>query len=349
MAASAGRDPYFDNAKFLAILLVVAGHAVEDLRDVPAVRAAYLLVYLFHMPVFIMLTGYLSRRFTFSGGKARKLIGNLAAPYVIFEILYSVYFWSVSGGKPLEITLLRSSYVMWFLMALFFWRLSTPVWQQIRWPLGVAMGISLLSYMTALPKELTLHRLLGLLPFYVLGLMLRPEHFEPLKTARARLVGAAAMCGALIVLATAGRELNNSWIYWEKGHEALGLSNVEGTVMRTGLLLAGTALAFAFLAMVPARRTWFTPLGATTLYAYLLHGFGIQVLRKTGVYDISALHSVASAAVVAVVAAMIATVLCGRPVVRATRWLIEPRIDWIFTGLTYPAKPDQHRPVRVKR
>ncbi|MER5424456.1 hypothetical protein [Streptosporangium roseum] len=49
----ADRDPYFDNAKFLAITLVVSGHLVEDLRDVPVAHAAYFYVYLFHMPLFI--------------------------------------------------------------------------------------------------------------------------------------------------------------------------------------------------------------------------------------------------------------------------------------------------------
>src|SRR3954467_2045419 len=71
------RDPFFDNAKFMAIVLVVAGHSIVDLRDVRVAHAAYLFVYTFHMPVFIVITGYFSRTFTFSGGKARKLITNL--------------------------------------------------------------------------------------------------------------------------------------------------------------------------------------------------------------------------------------------------------------------------------
>ena len=45
-------------------------------RRPPRARA-YVFVYTFHMPVFIVITGYFSRNFTFSGGKARKLITNL--------------------------------------------------------------------------------------------------------------------------------------------------------------------------------------------------------------------------------------------------------------------------------
>src|SRR3954447_23866114 len=177
--ARQARDPFFDNAKFMAIVLVVAGHSIVDLRDVRVAHAIYLFVYTFHMPVFIVITGYFSRNFTFGGGKARKLITNLGVPYVIFETAYSVYHWGV-GNSRLQISLLDPYFLTWFLMALFLWRLSTPVWQQIRWPVAIAVGISLLGGMSSLPDDLEMNRTFGLVPFYVLGLMLKPEHFEML-------------------------------------------------------------------------------------------------------------------------------------------------------------------------
>ena len=338
-AASSGppakvRDPYFDNAKFLAIVLVVVFHAVESLRDVPAVRAAYVFVYLFHMPVFIVITGYLSRGFTRSADRTRKLVVQLLIPYAIFETLYSLYFWAVSGGKPLEISLQRSSYLMWFLLALALWRLSTPLWQRLRWPLGVAVGVCLLAFMTDLPRDLTLPRLLGLLPFYVLGLMLRPEHFEPLKRPAARAAGALILAAAFLGALTVARGWSTDLIFWNDPHHALGMSNVTGTVVRTTMLAAATVLVFAFLAVVPARRTWFTGLGAATLYAYLFHGFIVQMLRTVDFYEIERLHTVAGAVAVGAAAVLVAVVLCTRPVVRATRWLVEPKVDWLFAERT---------------
>lgn len=45
------RDAFFDNAKYLAIVLVAVGHAWEPLRDSSrAVSALYVVVYTFHMP-----------------------------------------------------------------------------------------------------------------------------------------------------------------------------------------------------------------------------------------------------------------------------------------------------------
>ncbi|MGI8334187.1 acyltransferase family protein [Actinomadura scrupuli] len=330
------RDPFFDNAKFLAILLVVAGHSIVELRDVRFAHAAYLFVYTFHMPVFIVITGYFSRNFTFSGGKARKLITNLGVPYVVFETAYSTYAWAV-GHSAFQISLLDPYYLTWFLMALFAWRLSTPVWQQIRWPVAVAVVICLLSGMDQLPGELEMNRVFGLVPFYVLGLFLKAEHFEILKRRSARVAGAVVLAAGLaFTYLVADRHMSAEWVYWSNGNPTLGASNVTGTAMRLGLLVAASVLVAAFLAVVPRRRTWFTSLGGATLYAYLLHGFVTKLAAYLGWYDARALHTVPGVLAVAAAGAVLATLLCTPPVRRAMHWALEPDMSWAFTALRRP-------------
>lgn len=332
------RDPFFDNAKFLAILLVVIGHSIVGLRDVPLASTLYLAIYMFHMPLFIVLTGYLSRNFTFGSGKARKLIVALGVPYVVFEFAYSIYDWQV-GGNKLKISLLDPYYLTWFLMALFLWRLSTPVWQQIRWPLAIAVGISLLSYMDDLGDDLELHRTLGLLPFYVLGLMLRPEHFELVKRPIARLFGVAVLSGAVVVAYFAYPRMNIAWVYWKHGHAELGVSNLVGTGMRLAMMICAVILVAAFLSLVPRRRTWFTGLGAMTLYAYLLHGFFTRLLKFTDFRELAFWHTVPGVLTMIVIAAVVGTLLCTPPVVKTMSWLLEPKLGWAFTGLRRPGQP----------
>ncbi|RAY14456.1 acyltransferase [Actinomadura craniellae] len=335
--ATRSRDPFFDNAKFLAILLVVVGHSIAYLKDVPLARGLYLFVYMFHMPLFIVVTGYFSRNFTFSGGKARKLITNLGVPYVVFEVAYSTYD-ALVGGNPLRISLLDPYYLTWFLLALFLWRLSTPVWQQIRWPLAVAVAISLLSYMGELPSTLDMHRVFGLVPFYVLGLMLRPEHFELLKTRRARIAGVLTLLGGFVFACTLGRRMAMEWVFWRSGHDDLNVDNVTGTLMRFAMLVAATALVAAFLAIVPTGQHWFTALGTTTLYAYLLHGFYTRGLLLVDAYDLEWMHTVPGVLAMSAAALVIGTVLCTKPVVKTMRWALEPKMTWAFTPLRHPTK-----------
>ncbi|WUI00613.1 acyltransferase family protein [Spirillospora sp. NBC_00431] len=329
------RDPFFDNAKYFAILLVVAGHALANLVNVPLAKGLYTFVYMFHMPLFIVITGYFSRNWTFAGGKARKLITNVGVPYVVFEFAYSLYDW-LAGRNELEISLLNPYYLTWFLCALFMWRLSTPVWQQIRWPVAVAVGFALLSYMSDLGGTFDIHRVLGLLPFYVLGLTLRPHHFELLKKPAARQAGAvvlaAGLGGAYLVM----NHVSLNWIYWKHPHFEIGVGNFAGTLVRLAMFVCAAVLVAAFLTQIPRRRYWFTGLGAATLYAYLLHGFVIRLLDFTGWWDASWMHTPSGVVIVLGGAFAVGTALCSGPVVRSMSWALEPKMTWVFTPLRKP-------------
>jgi hypothetical protein len=80
-APAGARDPYFDNAKYLAILLVAIGHAWTPLlSDSRAATALYMFVYAFHMPAFIMIAGYFSRSFTGRPDQLKRLITGIGAP-----------------------------------------------------------------------------------------------------------------------------------------------------------------------------------------------------------------------------------------------------------------------------
>ncbi|WP_254716554.1 acyltransferase family protein [Actinomadura sp. WMMB 499] len=331
------RDPFFDNAKYFAIVLVAIGHSIAYLQNVPLAKGLYLFIYMFHMPVFIVLTGYMSRNWTFSGGKARRLITAVGVPYVLFEIAYSLYDWAGTGGR-LEVSLLEPYFLTWFLLALFMWRLSTPVWQQVRWPVALSLVIALLSYTGELGSTLGLHRVLGLLPFYVLGLVLRPEHFEVLKRPVARPIGAVVLAGGLGFAYLAMDRMNIDWIFWRHTHEELGVANVTGTVMRVAMFAAAITLVAAFLAVVPRRKHWFTGLGAATLYGYLLHGFLTRAMNFTDGWDIGWLNTEPGILAAVVTAAVVVTVLCTPPVVRSMRWALEPKLTWIFTPLRRPKK-----------
>lgn len=329
------RDPYFDNAKFLAIVLVVAGHAIEPLRDTREAHAIYLFVYMFHMPVFIIITGYFSRNFTFSSGKARKLITHLAVPYVIFETAYSVFRWA-AGGKDFEISLLAPVWLTWFLLAAFFWRLSTPVWQQLRWPISVAILIALLSGMNSLPSTFEMHRTLGLLPFFVIGLKLEPKHFDLLRRPRVRVAAVLVLAAGVVVAFAVHRHMSIEWAYWRHGNDYLGVSELTGTAMRLGMLAASLLLSAAFLALVPARATWFTGLGAATLYAYLLHGFPVKLAQYEGWYGADWLHGPAGVVIVAALGVPLTIALTQPQVRKRLRWAVEPTLSWAFTPLRRP-------------
>ncbi len=57
------RNAYFDNAKFVLIFLVVFGHMISPYRtDSSGMLSIYHFIFIFHMPVFILLAGYFSKK-----------------------------------------------------------------------------------------------------------------------------------------------------------------------------------------------------------------------------------------------------------------------------------------------
>lgn len=339
------RDPFFDNAKFLAIVLVVIGHAWEPLKDGShTMRSAYLFVYTFHMPVFIFMAGYFSRRFTTGSNKAQKLVAGVVVPYLLFDAAYAA-FRTVAADETFVLSSLAPYWITWFLAALLFWRLSTPVWQRIRWPLLVAVAISLLAGTQDVPQQLALSRTLGFLPFFVLGLTVKDEHLRLLRKPWARVAGAGVLICAMATAYVAGPHMSGEWIYYRESYEALNVSPLVGIAMRLAMLCCGTLASAAFLSLVPSRRTVFTALGATTMYVYVLHGFFVHGASYAGLYDIPGVVTPLGAILVTLACVPLAFALASPPVRATLRWAVEPRLNWLFkrrpkTGAT----PEPQRP-----
>ncbi|WP_410538543.1 acyltransferase family protein [Streptomyces sp. KL2] len=330
--AAKQRDAFFDNAKFLAIALVVVGHAWRPvIDDSRAVLAAYNFVYAFHMPAFIIVSGYFSRSFDMRPGRVRRLVTGVLVPYLIFETAYSL-FKKAADSPDHPISLLDPWYLTWFLIALFVWRLTTPLWKTLRRPLPIALGIALLASVSPdIGNDLDLQRVLQLLPFFVLGLCLRPEHFERVRQRGVRLLSVPVAAAALVFAYWSGPRMNFEWFYHNSSGQELGVPWWIGIAMNLAMFACSLVLSACFFAWVPRRHMWFTALGAGTLYAYLLHGFLVQASRIFEWYDAFPwITTPAGIVVLTIGAAALAAVLCSSPVRRTFRFAVEPKMDWLF-------------------
>ncbi|MGY0018658.1 acyltransferase family protein [Streptomyces sp. cg35] len=326
------RDAFFDNAKYLAIVLVAMGHSWEPLRgDSRAAAALYMTVYAFHMPAFIVISGYFSRSFDASPERLKRLITGVAVPYVVFEVAYTMFKRTAGGDPDYPISLLDPWYLTWFLIALFVWRLSTPLWKVIRWPLPVALAIAVLASVSPdIGDDLDLQRVLQFLPFFVLGLCLKPEHFQLVRRREARLLAVPVFASALLFAYWAAPRMNAAWFYRRDSAQELAAPGWSGAVMTLAMFGCSVVLAACFFAWVPGRKLWVTALGAGTLYGYLLHGFLAKGSRFWDWYEADWMHSPLGEIAVTLIAASIITVLCTPPVQRMFRFVMEPKMEWAF-------------------
>ena len=91
------------------------------------------------MPAFIIVSGYLSRSFEGKPRQIKRLVAGLLVPYLVFQTVYT-FFMRLGRRRPGPRTpaYQEPGFALWFLVALFLWRLTAPVWQRLRWPLPVS-------------------------------------------------------------------------------------------------------------------------------------------------------------------------------------------------------------------
>ncbi|MFE9764312.1 acyltransferase family protein [Streptomyces sp. NPDC005808] len=326
------RDAFFDNAKYLAIVLVAVGHAWEPVKGQSrGLETLYTIVYAFHMPAFILISGYFSRSFDMRADRLKRLVTGIAVPYILFEVAYSLFARWANHDPGQAISLLDPLYLTWFLAALFIWRLTTPLWKLVRWPLPLAVVIAMLASVSPeIGDDLDLQRVLQFLPFFVLGLYMKPEHFQLVRRREVRILSVPVLAAALVVGYWAVPRMNTGWFYHRDSAQQLGTPWWAGPVMTLALLGCSLLLTACFFSWVPRRKLWFTALGAGTLYGYLLHGFLVKGGDYWGWFDHGWLHKPLGQALVTLLAAVGVTLLCTPPVQRVFRFAMEPSMEWAF-------------------
>jgi fucose 4-O-acetylase-like acetyltransferase len=317
------RDPWFDNAKMALVVLVVVGHSWTLLPSDDGLQSwTYDFLYAWHIPAFVIVTGYLSRSFEYSRKRMWSLFTTVALPYVVFEGLYALYRHEV-GGVDFELLWANPHWPMWYLAAMFFWRLLTPVFKRIPGKVVLAVAISLFAGLYA-NDILDNARILGLLPFFVLGLKMHDGHWNLLRTRRARWYGFAVLVGLFVLARFSGSWFETEWFYYRTRYDALDPNNLRAITIRMSLLITGLVGAFAFFAVVPRTKTWFTALGGATLVVYLFHGFFVLGAEFAGFPGWATDHMPLAWVLITVAAVLLALSLAWAPVSTKLNMLVDP-------------------------
>jgi fucose 4-O-acetylase-like acetyltransferase len=316
------RDPWLDNAKMALVVLVVVGHSWDLLPLEGLNRHLKDFLYVWHMPAFILITGYLSRNFTLTPQRAWQLVRTVAVPYVVFEGLLALFRIYV-GGERLENLFLDPHWPMWFLAALFFWRLLTPVLRDVPAAIAVAVVVSVLSgFVTS--EWFCVLRVLGFLPFFVIGLKATPERLEWLRGTAPRILALVTFGAIWLLSAYTNTWAQSEWLYYRSPYSLFDVSDGRAFATRLVLLGLGLAGALAFLALVPRRGGWFTRMGQWTLVVYLCHGFFLKAVDYLDYREWTYQHPVLGLLATTAGAAAVALALASPPVARRLEVLVDP-------------------------
>jgi fucose 4-O-acetylase-like acetyltransferase len=331
------RDPYLDNVKFVLIALVATGHSLVPTLSAHSAKSAYIFIYMFHMPAFVLISGYLGRNFWNSNAKINKLVDTLIIPYAVVEIGYALLRYGM--GQKWTLTIIDPAWLNWYLLALVLWRISTPIWTRMRRPLLIAVIIYMMAGFSEIGGDFSIDRFFGLLPFYVLGLLLKPEHFDLLKPLWVRITGGLVLVGAAGVAIFIAPHVKLAPVCYRYSFKGMDMTWWMGLGVRGAVLIAGMIMTFAVLAVIPRRETWFSDLGTRTLYAYLLHGVIVLIAKDQHWLSFPWLHGPLGVMAIASSALALVIVLCLPETRTLFKWMLEPRLVWLYRRQSAEAVP----------
>jgi fucose 4-O-acetylase-like acetyltransferase len=334
------RVPFWDTARFVAISLVVIGHAIQRLTaDSDAALVAYLFIFAFHMPLFALISGHFSRSGAPDERRMRRVVTDIVLPYIVFESIWTAVQFLVEGRTSLNPT--TPSWTLWFLLALAIFRVLLPYLALVRWPLlwSIVASVSV-GYFTNVDSTFSLSRAIGILPFFVLGWKLHEwgvlDRWRGFARPGALLrTGAAAVLLAWLALITVNISTWRAadlrfWFFYDDAYGVLGADEWWAGGVRLALIALAVLLSFCVLVLIPRRDTPVTALGQGTMYVYLLHSFVLYPLRETGVLEPTPSTEWIWLLGLTVISVCIAAFLASAPVRRAFRPLVEPRPRWLF-------------------
>ncbi len=272
------RDYRFDNLRFLLMLLVIFGHTLE-LFEGNVTGVIYKVIYTFHMPAFMFLTGY------FAKFRIKKLIFNFAVPYFVFQIIYILFDKFVLGNEETALQFIKPYWLLWYLMAGAFCFLLVPLFAKMGKTaavicVAVLTACSLLAGFVPIGYGMSLSRFIVFLPFFASGFFARKfkvvEKFDAWKgkllTAAVCIAGAALGFVYIFSFSVPEKLLYGSYSY----------SATDCTVFdRAAVLMTAFGLTVLFLLIIPnIKIPVITQMGMDTFVPYIFHGFAVKLAGK---------------------------------------------------------------------
>lgn len=282
MASTSKRSKYFDNAKFILIFLVVFGHLISPLKEEDGILfTLYTVIFLFHMPAFIFISGYFAKGFK-KKGYIVKSIKKILLPYFIFQIIYSVYYYLNGQEASLEFDFLHPHWSLWFLLSLFCWNLLLYVFARFRWGgfcFSIGLGIAI-GFIDDVGSYLSLSRTFVFFPYFLLGFLLNGDQLKKaIRSKYSRPVGLVIILGTLFSFGFSLPHNVVPWLLGDTSYANMGQEEWVDGLYRGFQYLLTLIVVYGFLTVIPSNPLKVSKIGERTLYVYLFHGFIIKSLE----------------------------------------------------------------------
>ena len=275
------RDSQFDNIRGLMILSVVYLHTISKLcrgwpKD-PVVSYFYYFLIIFPIPVLAFMSGYFSKRKTDFGPYMTKALTTCFLPYFIFQILHTI------PNVASMLDFLKPAWTLWFMLALFFWKIMAEIFLRIKYGLIVAFVFALYAGCASMiGNYLALSRTICFFPFFLAGVICQKEGMEKLRNINKLLAIGGMVLVALIPWLITSRKLSYKTMFLNVSYKSLKQGMWQGIGLRAIVLIGGFLCILFFLAIMTRKKTFLAMLGQNSITIYLGHSFILVYAKKFG-------------------------------------------------------------------
>jgi fucose 4-O-acetylase-like acetyltransferase len=271
------RDIKIDNLRGLAIFLVVLGHFYEKTTIVSHSLSPliFISIVFIRMPLFVFISGYLSKIGPENTVKAFK---NILIPYFLFTIMWIITDFIVDGKLSLSSFIIPGP-GLWYLMSLFLWRSFLPAIDKLKYPIFISILVALFaSTWNGLNDYFSLSRAVLYLPMFLFGFYFNEIreslYFQKIKEKinfKNKYISLIILITLLIgcVLFFGSQKASILAFTWP--YNIVGVGNLKGMVLLAFAYISRMSIIIVLFYLMTSRKTLLTKIGKNSLPIYIFH------------------------------------------------------------------------------
>ena len=258
------------------MFLVVFSHMIELFADCEK-NLIYRIIYSFHMPLFIFISGYVAKF------DKNKIFKKLIPAYLIFQTIYKIFDCVyIQGINKITVTYSNPYWFLWYLFILIGYHLLIPVFDANKEKrpyivLSVFIFALLIGFNASVGYKFSLSRFICFLPFFLLGYHSKNSEFLN-RIQEDKIVFICSIIGVVLSILY----VMNFGVPTKAFYHAQAYSIIGHTLFDNFMIYIFSVLwIILILNIVPnIKIKWFTFAGQNTFFVYLFQGFLIKFLAK---------------------------------------------------------------------
>ena len=284
------RNFYFDNIKGILVFLVVLAHLLANCISYSRIlNAVYIFIYLFHIPLFVFMSGCLSKGSKSGDTALIKFLGLYL--FVSFsstffsDLIYFIFSWPdelsfylfftkiLVFAKNAVLAVFLAVGPSWYLLSLIFWRLITPSFNKKRWLLFSVVAALLIGGVNQIEKCPELIKDNRVFAFYLAGYLLDSKSLLQFAEKSNKLylkIGAALICVGIAGLLYF-KNIDYQILYGFSSYSTCGYTFLSGIANRSYVYFLGCIISLCLLILVPRKESIITSWGKNSINVYIWH------------------------------------------------------------------------------